>query len=80
MQAVGIMMESTVLYVLAETGRTAADNVTARRTTKMLGYIWVLAWIAWTGPGFIWVVARGLVPGKDDVVPWSFIKWLGYGQ
>ncbi|KFZ03723.1 hypothetical protein V502_10716 [Pseudogymnoascus sp. VKM F-4520 (FW-2644)] len=80
MQAVGIMVESTVLYVWAATGRTATDNVTARRMIKLSGYIWVIAWTAWTGPSFTWVVARGLVRGKDDVVPWSFIKWLGYGS
>lgn len=80
MQAVGIMIESTALYVWAATGRTAADNVTASRMIKLLGYVWVIAWTAWTGPSFTWVVARGLVRGKDDVVPWSFIKWLGYGS
>ncbi|KFY47321.1 hypothetical protein V494_00041 [Pseudogymnoascus sp. VKM F-4513 (FW-928)] len=81
MQAVGIMIESTVIYACAAaTGRTATDNGTARRTTKVLGYIWVLAWTAWTGPGFLWVVARSLVPDKDDVVPWSVVKWLGYGN
>ncbi|OBT67453.1 hypothetical protein VE03_03045 [Pseudogymnoascus sp. 23342-1-I1] len=80
MQAVGIMIESTVFHVWAARGRTAADNVTIQRTSKLLGYTWVLAWTAWTGPSFTWVVARGLVRGKDDVVPWSFIKWLGYGN
>jgi hypothetical protein len=80
MQAVGIMVESTVLHIWAAIGITTTSNVTTRRVTKVLGYIWVLAWTAWTGPGFVWVVARGLVPGKDDVVPWSFVKWLGYAK
>lgn len=80
MQAVGIVIESMVVYVWAATGRTGTGNATAVRMTKLLGFIWVLAWISWTGPGFTWVIARKLVPGKDDVVPWSLIKWLGYGN
>ncbi|OBT76848.1 hypothetical protein VF21_04730 [Pseudogymnoascus sp. 05NY08] len=80
MQVVGVMIESTVLHAWAATRSTATDNATARRATKLLGYMWVLAWTAWTGPGFLWVVARGLVPGKDDVVPWIFVKWLGYAK
>lgn len=80
MQALGIMIESTVLYAWAATGKTATDNVTGKRVIKLFGFIWVLAWTAWTGPSFTWVIARGLVRGKDDVVPWSFMRWLGYGM
>ncbi|KFY30452.1 hypothetical protein V493_01896 [Pseudogymnoascus sp. VKM F-4281 (FW-2241)] len=70
MQAVGIMIESTVIYVWAATGRAAAGNVTAMRMAKLLGFIWVLAWTTWTGPGYTWVVARKLVrfTGPYDLI------------
>lgn len=80
MQAVGIVIESTVLYMWMTITRAKPESVISGRMTKLLGYIWVLAWTTWTGPSFTWLVARALIPGKDDVVPWSFLKWLGYGN
>ncbi|RDW65127.1 hypothetical protein BP6252_10778 [Coleophoma cylindrospora] len=80
MQAVGILIESMVIYLWSAISRTPIDNMPTRRMTKVLGYVWVLAWTSWTGPSFTWVIARALVQGRDDVVPWSFIKWLGNGK
>jgi hypothetical protein len=76
MQAVGILIESTELNFWVAISKVATNEAPAGRTTKLMGYVWVLAWITWTGPSFTWLVARALVQGKDDVVFWSFIKWL----
>ncbi|KFZ17765.1 hypothetical protein V502_04414 [Pseudogymnoascus sp. VKM F-4520 (FW-2644)] len=80
MQAVGIVTDDTLLYAMAVAGGGATDNVTAKRTAKLWGYIWVIAWTAWTGPTSTWIIERKLVRGKDDVLPWSLVKWLGYGN
>jgi hypothetical protein len=79
MQAFGIVIESIVLNFWAGIKETSVDDAApAGRATKVLGYGWVLGWITWTGPSFTWLVARLLVQGRDDVVPWSLVKSLGY--
>ena len=80
MQAVGIVFESMVLYVWATVNKAKPKVATTGRVTKALGYVWVLAWTTWTGPSYTWPVAREFIRGKDNVVPWSFVKWLGYGN
>lgn len=80
MQAIGVVTDNTFLYAMAVAGRGATDNKTAKRTAKLWGYIWVIVWTAWTGPTLTWIIQRKLVQGKDDVLPWSLVKWLGYGN
>lgn len=80
MQAIGIVTDDTLLYAMGVSGRGATDNVTAKRTAKLWGYIWVIAWTAWVGPTSTWIIKRKLVRGKNDVLPWSLVKWLGYGN
>jgi hypothetical protein len=80
MQAVGILIESMIFNIWITATKTRIDHVPvpAGIIAYLLGYIWVLAWISWTGPEYTWMVARAVVEGRDNVVPWSFIRWLGY--
>jgi hypothetical protein len=79
MQAVGIVIESIVFSLWTVRAQNTTNGLRAGRMTKLLGYMWVLAWTTWTGPSFTWIISRMVVQGRDDVVPLSFLKWLGYG-
>jgi hypothetical protein len=50
MQAIVISIESMAFNIWAAMSGTTRANVPATGSTKILGYIWVLAWTSWTAP------------------------------
>lgn len=47
MQAFGIMLEDGIVALYKTTGRPLP-----RALERMFGYLWVFAWLVWTGPGW----------------------------
>jgi hypothetical protein len=82
MQALGITIESFVYYwwsYMTKTRGLKLGESSLGKRAKVFGYLWTAAWLTWTGPSWMWTTARGLVPGRDVVVPWSLFKQLPLG-
>lgn len=73
-QAIGVMIEDELVAV----GKRAFPHLVGSRFAKIVGYVWTLAWFAWTWPLLVdWHLRAG--SGRSVGVPFSVVDralWL----
>lgn len=76
MQAVGIIVEDYFIHCLARLrpSRTTAKVVIYDR---IAGYVWVLIWLSWTVPGWLYPISQRAKGGAGEaMVPFSLLSFL----
>jgi hypothetical protein len=80
-QAIGLVFEQGVAGLLRKgqrhDGRIDEDEGKPAWYGRISGYVWVVAFLVWTGPSWIYPqAARAPAEGATDFLPFSLIKWL----
>ena len=80
MQAVGILFEDYVLsYLRSRGGGSQGRNGTVKgiRWERGVGYLWVLLWLSWTVPGWLFPMLERTKGGEGEaVMGFSFLSLL----
>ena len=80
-QVLGIALEDGVqaIYRYMDWGRQRRTNSTQPRVdlANMLGYIWVVAFLSWSTPVWLYPAIRmNKGEAKDRILPFSFLRFL----
>lgn len=83
MQAVGILFEDYVTYFfsyLRSRGVESRERKTTKRVGRLdrgVGYLWVIFWLSWTVPGWLFPMLERTKGGEGEaVVGFSFLSLL----
>lgn len=75
MQALGIILEKVVHSLHLSLSGRASPREPPTSWTKILGYIWVISFLSWTVPGWLYpMLCRTRTGMEDSVLPFSLLN------
>lgn len=77
-QALGVVIEDAVQYVYrTHLKRSGQNEITMFE--RCVGYIWVLSFLIWSSPAWVFPVTRNM-RFEDDLLSWNAVKPILFGR
>lgn len=77
MQPIGIMLEDAVQEIYRRNSKAEGKSQGHQSWTRIVGYLWFVAWMTWTTPAWVYPKALLAKGGPEDrILPFSILATI----